>query len=203
MAPRRLLLLAAAILLLLAPSGAKKKKKKGAAKLPRPKAPAMLSRCSACHAVASDLTERLAPYEGRDVPEVQMLELIEGADNLGHNLGHLCNAMKIRWHHVVTPLTPPRPTPSQPLGAQQLCSALVLADNHGEAGCVHRGGRPGLPPTGRRGAGQVDTHQRGASTPNTVCPARAGIVTVTEGVCAGGEVAAGEERAAGEAEAAG
>ena len=79
----------------------------------------------------------------------------------------------------------------------------MLADDHGEAGCVHRGGRPGLPPTGRRGAGQVDTHQRGASTPNTVCPARAGIVTVTEGVCAGGEVAAGEERAAGEAEAAG
>ena len=61
--------------------------------------------------MASDLTERLAPYEGRDVPEVQMLELIEGADNLGHNLGHLCNAMKIRWHHVVTLLTSPHPTP--------------------------------------------------------------------------------------------
>ena len=122
MGPRRLLLLAAAILLLLAPSGAKKKKK-GAAKPPRPKAPAMLSRCSACHAVASDLTERLAPYEGRDVPEVQMLELIEGADNLGHNLGHLCNAMKIRWHRVVAP----RPLPTPPRlssGWKQLCAEV-------------------------------------------------------------------------------
>lgn len=64
------------------------------------KNPAMVARCSACRAVASDLSERLEPFKAKSPSEIQMMEVIEGPDNLGHNLGHICMAMKVRWHYL-------------------------------------------------------------------------------------------------------
>ena len=60
----------------------------------------MIARCSACRAVASDLAERLEPFQSKSPSEIQMMEVIEGPDDLGHNLGHICMAMKVRWHYL-------------------------------------------------------------------------------------------------------
>ena len=118
--------------------GAKKKKMKKKYEVRRHKDgplpnPAVPARCSACRAVASDLSKRLEPFEvrhptrsardetsvsaavadlrgvlllccgqGKSIGELRMIELIEGpgAKVLGNNLGHLCMAMKIRWHYT-------------------------------------------------------------------------------------------------------
>lgn len=107
-------LLLLALLLVPDPALAKKEKKaKKKYKVIRNKdgplaKPSMIARCSACRAVASDLSERLEPFKKKSVSELQMTELIEGPDNLGHNLGHICMAMKVRWHYLTIMQDPER-----------------------------------------------------------------------------------------------
>ena len=113
--PRLLLFLSLlALLLVLDPVLAKKEKKtKKKYKVIRHQDgplvnPSMIARCSACRAVASDLTDRLESFKNKSVSELQMTELIEGPDNLGHNLGHICMAMKVRWHYLTIMQAPSR-----------------------------------------------------------------------------------------------
>ena len=108
-------LLLLSLLLVLDPACAKNKKKSNKKKYKvirhkdgPLKNPSMIARCSACRAVASDLTERLEPFKNKSPSEVQMMEVIEGPDNLGHNLGHLCMAMKVRWHYLTIMQDPER-----------------------------------------------------------------------------------------------
>ena len=57
----------------------------------------ILSRCSACSAVADEILtkqEKVAK-SGREMTELQAIELLED-----ERLGHLCNRMKINWHYV-------------------------------------------------------------------------------------------------------
>ena len=79
-----LLLLLLAVLLLLEPasSAKKKKQKKKKYKVVRHKDgplvnPSMIARCSACRAVASDLSERLDPFQTKSISEIKMMEVIE------------------------------------------------------------------------------------------------------------------------------
>ena len=112
----RLLRFLSLLALLLVPDpalGKKEKKAKKKYKVIRNKdgplaKPSMIARCSACRAVASDLSERLEPFKKKSVSELQMTELIEGPDNLGHNLGHICMAMKVRWHYLTIMQDPER-----------------------------------------------------------------------------------------------
>lgn len=109
--PAGLLLASLLLVLVLDPAWAKKKKKKY--KVIRHKDgpvvnPSMIARCSACRAVASDLSERLSPFANKTPSEVQMMEVIEGPDDLRHNLGHICMAMKVRWHYLTIMQDPDR-----------------------------------------------------------------------------------------------
>ena len=75
---------------------AKKKKKKGGP-APKPWGGAILSRCSACSAVASDILKKqeAVARPGKVMTELQSIEVLED-----DKLGHFCNRMKLDWHYL-------------------------------------------------------------------------------------------------------